>query len=383
MKLAKILTSCALFAVPGVAVAVSISGVDREANHLHPFKEQIEFTGYTYGSYNYLVRSNKFISGVYNRAYDIATNGFRLNQVYGQAELTPEYGIGGFANVLIGSDAITTDPQGINPDVFQLRNFGLATPEAYLKFDYGKTQLHAGLILTLSGYESFVYTEDNNYSRSILDNYAQPGKHMGFRLIHWIANQWKLVFGTLNAWSSVEDAGRQTGMEAGIEYHNGDIFLLNANFFSTNSYLSDDVSNGPFGRRSLVDIFGHYNLTDNLQLAWNFDYGWQTKAELPTGAIDEAVWKGIAGYVNYQINDKWRTSFRAEVYDDGEGYTTGVRQVWKELTLTVGYELITDLELQAETRHDFSSTAAFANKGGEGANNNQQSFAVAGVYKFE
>lgn len=382
MKLHKILTSCALIAMPSLAFAILGAGIDHEEKHVHPFKEEIEFMGYTYGSYNYLVRSRKFISGDNNRVFDLATNGFRLHQVYLQAELTPKYGVGGFVNVVVGSDAEYIDPEGIDANVFQWQNFGLASPEAYLKFNYGSTMLHAGLMLTLAGAESFVLTENTNYSRSILDGYAQPGKHIGLRLIQWLSKCTKVVFGTVNGWSSVKDAGRQTGFEIGYNYHIGDAFDLTVNYYNTNDNSVPGTSTNPIGRRSLIDIFGHFYVTEKLQLAWNLDYGRFNKAELPTGLFGRAIWKGIDGYINYEFNDRWRTSFRAEVYDDGDGFTTGVRQIWKELTLTLAYKPIKDLELQAETRHDFSSTAAFANQGGRGANNNQQSFGLAALYRF-
>ena len=95
-----------------------------------------------------------------------------------------------------------------------------------------------------------------------------------------------------------------------------------------------------------------------------------------------AVWQGIAGYANYKFNDCWRISLRGEIFDDENGYRTGVRQNWREATLTVGYAPIKALEFRAETRHDFSNVNSFLSASGGSTRNYQQSYALEGVLKF-
>lgn len=57
-------------------------------------------------------------------------------------------------------------------------------------------------------------------------------------------------------------------------------------------------------------------------------------------------------------------------------------QRWNEITLTVGYALLKNFELRAETRHDFSNVSSFINKNGVSTSNNQQSYAIEAVAKF-
>jgi len=53
---------------------------------------------------------------------------------------------------------------------------------------------------------------------------------------------------------------------------------------------------------------------------------------------------------NYQVNDQWRLSVRAEYFDDKDGYRTGVIQKWKEATLTLAYLPTKFIELRGEVR---------------------------------
>jgi hypothetical protein len=129
-------------------------------------------------------------------------------------------------------------------------------------------------------------------------------------------------------------------------------------------------------------LVGTINATEKLSFVGNYDYGWQTIAALPSGINGQAVWTGFAGYINYKFNEKWRTSVRGEVFNDRNGFRTGVAQTWDEATLTLGYAPIKVLQFRIETRHDFSNVNSFLNSNGTLVRNNQQSYAVEGIYMF-
>ena len=135
---------------------------------------------------------------------------------------------------------------------------------------------------------------------------------------------------------------------------------------------------GEEGMRNLVDAVATYNVTDKLTFILNYDYA--TQANAVNGA--EAKWQGLAAYGNYQINDPWRVSLRGEYFDDRDGYRTGVVQKWKEVTLTVGYTPIKNLELRGELRADRSNVPAFIDSNNVTASNNQRSVGVEAIYKF-
>lgn len=136
-----------------------------------------------------------------------------------------------------------------------------------------------------------------------------------------------------------------------------------------------------FVDRMIVIVFAK-SFYDYISLIANYDYAWQTKAALPDGSLSRAVWQGIAGYMNYKFTDKWQTSLRGEVFEDSNGYRTGVRQNWREATLTLGYMPIKNLTIHAEVRRDFSNVNSFTNSSGITTSNNNQSFALEVFYKF-
>lgn len=100
---------------------------------------------------------------------------------------------------------------------------------------------------------------------------------------------------------------------------------------------------------------------------------------LPNNIIDNSIWDGLAAYYYYQFNDQWHTSIRGEVFDDREGYRTGVKQCWKELTMTLVYTPIKHLEFRLETRRDFSNVNSFFKSHQVGSTNYQQSYALEGL----
>ena len=89
----------------------------------------------------------------------------------------------------------------------------------------------------------------------------------------------------------------------------------------------------------------------------------------------------MAAYANYQINEPWRISVRAETFNDKDGYRTGIVQTWKEATLTVGYASAKNMELRGEVRKDTSDKASFAYNDGI-ARKTQNSVGLEAIYKF-
>lgn len=98
--------------------------------------------------------------------------------------------------------------------------------------------------------------------------------------------------------------------------------------------------------------------------------------------MDGEILLTIACYVNYKLTTKWSTSLRGEIFEDSNGYRTGVRQNWREATLTLGYTPIKNLQIHAEVRRDFSNVNSFTNSSGVTSSNNNQSFALEAFYKF-
>lgn len=343
---------------------------------------QIDVKSYINGSYNYLERSRYFTSGVSNRVNDIAENGVRLQQLFLSISSLPDNGFGAYTEMAAGLDAYSIAPYGWNADVFQIQNIGFAVPDAYLNYGYNGYNLRAGVMEAIAGFETFSYLNDANFSRGIIYGYVVPGVHAGLRGSKEINESLKIIAGLTNGWATLRQPGRIKALELGLEYNLSEKLTGLLDAYIGNQYLTDSSYSGPSGRLTLLDFFATYHYTEKLSFDCNLDYAVQSKAALPSGVNGRATWAAAAGFVNYQLGDHWRSTLRGEVLNDSEGFRTGVRQVWKELTLSFGYEPIKHLSFILETRHDFSNVGAFVDKSGVGSNNNQQSYALEAMYQF-
>lgn len=351
------------------------------SNIFSALKENFKYAGYIDGSYNYLVRSNEFTSGTFDRVFDITRNGVTLQQTSLVLSSQPKEGLGFLINPIIGRDPYTFAPYGWDP-TYGGQWLGFAIPQAYLQYAIGSLTLMGGSFVELAGAESLFPINDTNFSRGILYGYAEPFTVFGLRAAYTVNDKLNFVFGVDNGWDSIRDYSRRKIIELNATYTPSSLFSFAATGYSGGQRAADKIATGSESRRYLIDIVATLNATKKLAFVANYDYGNQTLAALPFGNVAEAVWHGIAGYINYTFNDKWQTSFRGEIFSDRNGYRTGVVQAWKELTLTVGYIPIKNLILRAETRHDFSNVSSFVNGNGVGSNNNQQSYALEGLYKF-
>lgn len=342
---------------------------------------EIKISSYIDISYNYLQYNNHFVSDVFDRAYDIEENGFTLQQAAVTFAKQPAQGWGGMANFTLGRDAYYTASYGINPKT-GISRFGFDPTQLYVQYGFQQTMFMFGKFNSLAGVESNDPTQNTNFSRSIVAGYAEPGTHLGIRA-NYSANQAvNLIFGVNNGWDNIRDMSRGKTLELGASYTPNSVFSFATAGYYGDERLIEKVNTGPISRRTLIDLIATVNTTPQLSFIANYDYGMQTKATLSNGIIGKAVWQGLAGYVNYQFDDKWHSSLRAEQFYDLDGYRTGVAQKWRELTLTLGYQFNKHLDVRMETRHDYSSARAFIDKKNSNLGHQQQSYAVEAIYKL-
>lgn len=372
----KLITFIIFLLLPGITLAQK-QQIKATTNSQTDFK----YSGYVDGSYNFLQNSNQFTSGTYNRVFDINPNGITLQQAGITMAYQPQQGFGGLITPVEGSDPIIFAPYGWFPTNGS-QSFGIAIPQAYLQYAVGSLTVMGGSFIELAGAENLFSYNDTNFSRSILWGYAEPFTVMGLRVSYIPNDKITWIGGINNGWDSIRDTSRQKTIELGVSYTFNPMFSLAAYSYSGQQRIADKTSSGPTGQRTLIDIIATFNVTKKLSVIANYDGALQTKAALPNGDVAKAVWQGIAGYVNYKLNERWKTSVRGEVFSDDNGYRTGVAQTWNELTLTLSYFPMKDLEFRAETRRDFSNINSFLNKNGITTSNNQQSFALEGIFRF-
>jgi len=312
----------------------------------------IDLHGYVDAAYSYLSGTGTFTSGVADRVFDTEPNSFNLGEATSNFDVT----------------------------------------QAFVQYARGPLTIIGGKFVTLAGAEVINSTQDTNYSRSILFGYAIPFTHTGARLTYATSDQVTLIVGVNNGWDQLQDANKQKTAELGISFTPNKVFSLAVQGYSGVEQLSAGtfIGAGTHGVRSLVDAVGTYNASSQLTFILNVDWGQQENfTSLVDGTSIKAKWDGAAGYVNYQLNDQWRLSVRAEYFDDKDGYRTGVVQKWKEATLTLAYLPTKSIELRAEVRGDKSDssvfvkdTTFFTGAPGAGISDNQFSAGLEAVYRF-
>jgi hypothetical protein len=281
-------------------------------------------------------------------------------------------------------------PYDVNPGARQKFDF----PNTYLRYATGALTVIAGRYVSLAGAETIDPRPDANSSRSILFFYAVPFTHTGLRAT-WIASEHlTLVAGIVNGWDTLKDTNSDKTAELGLSLTPGKSFALAVNSYLGRERIGGLVSTGPQGMRELLDVVGTWNASDALTLVVNYDLG-QQQGTANTGYAPNnaatARWQGVAAYLNYRFDDRWRASLRGEYLDDADGYRTGLVQRWSEVTLTLGYAPVESTELRFELRNDWSDhDAAFVKDAGSHVtglgyaetSDRQGSAAVEALFRF-
>ncbi len=342
----------------------------------------LKISGYVDGSYNNLQR-NYFTSGQFDRVFDNAQNGFTLHQAAITFAYQPLQGFGGLLDPVLGYDTNIFAPYGFQPITeFHSQTISIDVPQAFLQYVKNGLTLSAGRFVELAGEEALFPTQDSNFSRGILYGYAEPFTIIGVRGSYFVNEKLSVIAGLNNGWDNIRDWSRSKTWEFNANYQANAFFSFSSTVYTGQERATPQTDTGPTGWRTLLDLVAVFNLSEQLSFIANYDGGWQTNAALLNGSDGKVTWQGLAVYLNYKFNDDWHGSLRGEYFNDKEGFRTGVRQVWKEATLTLGYLPLYNVEVRAELRRDFSNVGAFTNKAGVTVKNNAQSYAVEGLYKF-
>jgi hypothetical protein len=368
---------CALLCLPEIVLADSLVFPGRPPFSPHKIAG-FDVNAYAAGSYNYLSQSPYFTSGTFARLYDINPNGFTLQQAGLSIDKLPEQGLGGFISFMLGRDTYNTAPYGM-PPALDSQNAGLLMTQAYLQSAMKSVTFMGGLLNTIEGYEPTISPPNHTFSNSLIATYLQPGTVTGFRATYAVNPRLNLIAGINNGWDNIRDWSRRKTSEIGFTFEEKNFSFLGS-WYNGQERATPYTSTGPEGIRNLIDFVTTFKVTDKLTLAANYDFVTQNTAALPDDELGRGTVQGIAGYVLYQFNNRWRTAIRAEYFSDRNGFATDIPQNIKEMTVTVGYLVCKNFELRAETRRDIASTNSFRSKNGESTSNNLQSFALEGVW---
>ena len=373
-KLARAVTvSCALASTAGGAYAAEGADAAPAGPGLTEVLAASGVTahGYVDAGYSYLSGAGTFTSGGNSRVFDTQHNDFDLHQAGLTLAYQPTEGFGGLLNVTVGHDAGFIHSNGGDTGNFDVT-------QGFVQYVSGNTTVMAGKFTTLAGAEVINSSANTNVSRSILFGY-EPFTHTGVRLTYAADSTLSLIFGLNNGFDQLKDFNSQKTIEAGVAYTPSKAFSLTAQgYYGTEPSMTMGAPGGPV---TLIDLVATFNVSDSVSWVLSYDYGSQDKALTLGKSFTSASWQGIAGYLNYAIDDNWRMSIRAEYFDDSDGYRTGVKQKLKEGTLTLAYLPSKAVEVRGELRADDSDKSSFAMMSGK-PGSSQYSLALATVFKF-
>lgn len=303
------------------------------------------------------------------RNFDVTENQFDINlaKVVIQKPASP---IGfrvdlafGHAMDLVNSDASLGYEKS-------LRNLEQAYFTAVIPWGNGLT-INAGKMVTHMGGEVIETASNINYSRSILFAYAIPYFHLGAMASYSFSGQFSATVYVYNGWNNLVDNNKEKTFGAQIIWTPCSVFTFIQNWIGG----AEEANSTKI--RHVFDSIINYQATDALFLTLNADYG--QEALYPSGY---AIWKGVALTGKYQFNNKSTFALRGEVYDDYSGFTTGIVQTLKEITLTYEYKFSSMLLARLEFRRDWSTVPSFEDENGIITKDNQNTILIGSVISF-
>jgi hypothetical protein len=224
-----------------------------------------------------------------------------------------------------------------------------------LKLDIGKFVTHLGYEL-IEGYDGY----NDNYSRSLLFNYAIPLTHTGVKASYTINSMVSVMGMVVNGWDNALDnnSGKSFGAQLALTPAPPVAIYLNymggPERTDTNKYL-----------RHIGDFIATYKASDMLMLGVNADYGMEENASLVKPG-DDAKWSGVAGYARIGPTTGLSLGLRAETFKDQGGTRLGraVEVTAKEFTVTPVFKFANNFAVRGEFRYDSVNEAIFVDDNG-------------------
>jgi hypothetical protein len=230
-------------------------------------------------------------------------------------------------------------------------------------------QIDIGKLVTPHGAE-VIETKDNwNYSRSLLFALAIPYYHMGARVGYGFGDRFALAGFIVNGWNNVveNNSGKTFGLQASIK--------PTSKLSIVQSYMvGPEQMDNDADIRQLSDTIVSYAPLPRLSFMANYDIGRDRLDGVPVR------WQGAAAYARFAANSWWAISPRLEWYHDRDGFTTGLAQTIRGVTLTSEHKIDAQLFTRIEYRRDVSNRAFFEN--GSGRVRPQSTLTVGLFYAF-
>jgi len=355
-------------------------------------KAGINIQGHVEGSWTYDASNppDNFIQG---RVFDVDNQDITLNQIdltiqrdVSASVKDHKFDVGFNFETIYGGDARFIHGNGANfygsasPQLDPDEQFDIVQLYTDISVPIGNGMLiRAGKMVTHMGYEVINPTGNALYSHSFLFGYAIPFTHTGVMVFYNISDKLSVMGGFSRGWNQeLKDNNSDTidGL-AQVTYKLSDKTTL-----IFNGTAGPEAAGDPGNWWWVGDVILTQQITDQLSIALNGDYGWYEHGSANGTA---AMWYGLAAYAGYKINDMFTINARGEWYDDQDGFTlAGTPNTFYEATLGLaikplpGDDIGRNLLIRPEVRYDYSNQAFFDG----GTDHGQFTFALDAIFTF-
>jgi hypothetical protein len=165
---------------------------------------------------------------------------------------------------------------------------------------------------TLMGYEVIDATGNAFYSHSFMF-FELPFTQTGLTAAYKVTDALTVTGGITRGWDqALKDVNGSLDATGQIAWTQGA-------WGATMNVTTGDqeaTGSGLDGWRTVIDLIGTYQYSDNLKLAANVDYGWEPQVN----AGGTASWYGAAIYAGYTISPMFTANVRGEFFDANNGF---------------------------------------------------------------
>ena len=241
-----------------------------------------------------------------------------------------------------------------------------------LRLDLGKFVTHMGYEL-IEGYDGY----NDNYSRSLLFNYAIPLTHTGIKASYTVNSMVSVMAMVVNGWDQSVDLNASKSIGAQLALKPAPPVAIYLNYIGGPEGANDNHT-----IRHVGDFIATYTVSDLLTLGLNADYGTEGKASaVKTG--DDAKWSGVAGYAHIGPATGASLGLRAETFKDegGTRLVAGSKVTASEFTVTPTYKFSSNFVVRAEGRFDHADSEIFKDDKGK-SKKNQGTLGLNAIFVF-
>ena len=260
---------------------------------------------------------------------------------------------------------------GDNADLQQAFASYIAPLGTGLRFDVGKFVTHMGYEL-IEGYDGY----NDNYSRSLLFNYAIPLTHTGIKASYSPSSKVSLMAMVVNGWDDAIDNNASKSVGAQLMVKPADPVALYVNYIG-----GPEIADNNSSIRHVIDFVGTVTVNPMLSLGVNADFGTESGTSVVKPG-DDATWNGYAGYAKISTTSPFSLGLRAETFKDNGGTRLGIGEARvNEFTITPAFKFGSNFVVRAEGRYDSSDSSPFFDDKGI-AKKNQATIGLNAIWVY-